>query len=210
MTNATYTHLAIIADRSGSMSRIASDMNGAIRALLNEQAKLPGELHVDITTFDDRVEHVFTDSRADEIKEDIILPRNVTALNDAIGLTVTRLGERLAALEEEDRPGKVIVVIVTDGHENASHEWKIEDVKALVEKQKDEFSWEFLFLGTTDIDAFSVADGYGIGRGQTMSFAPSSAGVDGFTRSVAGYATRSRAGEATEFSEAEREAAAGS
>lgn len=207
MTNPDYTHLALIVDRSGSMSPIARDMNGSIAALLKEQGALPGELHVDITTFDTEVQRPYIDARADDVKGEIIIPRGMTALNDAIGKTVVELGERFAALPEEDRPGKVIIAIVTDGGENSSRDWKLEAVRELVTKQQDEFAWEFLFMGA-NIDSFAAASGFGIGAANTINYAHDAAGSGAVMAAASGYVTRSRlAGDTTGFTEAEREEA---
>lgn len=176
MTNPDYTHLLLIADRSGSMSNIADDMNGGITTLLAEQAAEPGTLRVDLWTFDRIVEHIVKAGRATDVPKEVIVPRGSTALNDAVGQAVTELGESFAALSENKRPGKVVVVIVTDGEENSSREWRAEQVRALVEKQQDTYSWQFVFLGA-NIDSFATAGGYGIGRSGTMDFAASSAGV---------------------------------
>ena len=89
MTDSNYTHLALIVDRSGSMITIANDMNGAIRQLLSDQAKEPGYIKVDITTFDTVIEHPYIEVRPDDVKQDVIIPRGATALNDAIGLSAS-------------------------------------------------------------------------------------------------------------------------
>lgn len=176
MTDKDYTHLALIVDRSGSMSTIAKDMNGGITQLLSDQAKEPGYCVVDITTFDTLIEHPFEGVRPDDVKGDIILPRGGTALNDAIGVTIVTLGERFEKMPEDERPGLVIVVIVTDGEENSSREYTTEQAKALVERQQTEWGWKFIFLAA-NVDAFATAGGYGIAKGSTMNFAPSAAGV---------------------------------
>jgi uncharacterized protein YegL len=176
MTNKDYTHLALIVDRSGSMSNIAQDMNGGIMQLLADQAKEPGYCVVDITTFDTVIEYPFQEVRPDDVKGEIIVPRGATALNDAIGMTIVRLGERFAKMPEEERPGLVICVVVTDGMENASKEYTVEQAKALVERQQKEWGWQFIFLAA-NVDAFSTGQGYGFAKGSTMNFAPSAAGV---------------------------------
>lgn len=201
MTNQNYTHLLFVIDRSGSMKPIKADMEGGIQHILEEQKKLPGELHVDIFTFDDQVEHRYQNAHADDIKGELIVPRGTTALNDAIGKAFVQTGEMFAGMPEEERPGKVIAVIVTDGMENASREYGREQAKAIVELQKDGYGWEVLFLGASSMgDVFATAGGYGVGRGHTISFEPSSAGV-GDTISAAGeYVTRSRTtGDTTGF-----------
>lgn len=205
MTDQSLTHLAFIVDRSGSMHSIAGDMNGAIRALLADQAALDGGVLVDITTFDDKIEHPFIGVRPDDVKTDVIQPRGSTALNDAIGKTVTELGERLAARDEEDRPGKVIVIIVTDGFENASREWTAPAIKELVERQTSEWSWEFLFLGA-NIDSFAAGASYGIAGTHTLNYAANRDGTQSVVSAASSYMTRSRAGDTTGFTSEEREA----
>lgn len=213
MTDPNRRHLAFVVDRSSSMTPIAANMNTAIKTVLDEQNEADGELHVDVWSFDDTVEHLYTDVRADEVKGELVRPRGNTALNDAIAIAVRELGERFAEQHEDDRPGKVIFVIVTDGMENASKEFPgaegREAVKAMIETQKTQFNWEVLFFGADSIDAFATAAGYGIQRGETISFSRSSKGVAGAAVAASGYMTRSFAGEATAFSDDERDAAEG-
>lgn len=211
MTNPNYTHLAYCVDRSGSVSGIAADMEGAIKHVLAEQAALPGELHVDIWTFDTVVDHLYRDVRADDVKGQIIDPRGGTALSDTLATVIRELGDRFKAMAEDDRPGKVIVTVVTDGQENSSTEFPgpagALAVKAMVEKQQAEWNWEFLFFGADSIDAFEAAGGYGIAPGQTISFASTRGGVQASAVAASAYMGRSRSGEDTEFTEAERDAA---
>jgi len=206
MTDANLTRLVILADRSGSMQIIQSDMNGAIRQLLADQAKEPGAILVDVVTFDTIVENPYTGVRPDDIKTDIIHARGGTALNDALGSTIARLGEELAELEEDDRPGHVIFVVVTDGEENSSREYTAPAVKAMVEEQQDKWGWTFLFLGA-NIDSFAVAGGYGIRPGSTINYAPTREGTQSVIATASAGVTRTRSGLATDFTEEEREAA---
>lgn len=176
MTDKNYTHLLLIADRSGSMYSIVDDMNGGIKTLLEDQAKEPGKIVVDIVTFDTIIEHAYKGVAPGDVQGPVISPRGSTALNDATGFAITELGERLAKMPEDERPGLVMVVIVTDGEENASQEYTTHQVKELVERQAHEYGWQFVFLAA-NIDAFAAAGDYGIAKGSTMNFAPSSAGV---------------------------------
>jgi uncharacterized protein YegL len=176
VTDKNYTHLLLIADRSGSMYSIVDDMNGGIKTLLEEQAKEPGKIVVDIVTFDTIIEHAYKGVAPGDVQGPVINPRGSTALNDATGFAITELGERLAKMPEDERPGLVLVVIVTDGEENASREYTTDQVKALVERQTSEYGWQFVFLAA-NIDAFAAAGAYGIAKGSTMNFAPSSAGM---------------------------------
>uniref|UniRef100_A0AAU7J839 DNA ligase n=2 Tax=unclassified bacterial viruses TaxID=12333 RepID=A0AAU7J839_9VIRU len=208
MTDPNLTLLAVIADRSGSMSAIASDMNGGIRALLADQAGLPGALVVDIWTFDSVVDHPFDWVRPDDVKADIILPRGSTALNDAVGTAIVSIGERLSAMDEGDRPGKVLVLVVTDGAENASKEYTLDQVRELVKRQTSDYGWEFLYLAA-NVDAFATGGNYGFARGQTMSYSADHVGTQNVVAAASAGITRSRLGGAADFTEDERQRAGG-
>ena len=196
MVDSNYTHIALILDRSGSMSSIEKDMNGGIKTFLTEQGAFPGTLTVDVTVFDTKIDFLYTNAKVDSIVHPLITPRGGTALFDAVGLTVVRLGERLEKLPEKLRPGKVIVFVVTDGHENSSREWTKDKVKALVDKQTDEFQWEFVFLGA-NIDSAAVGGGIGIRGGQSLNYVANAAGVNSMATSMSAYATATRSGFST-------------
>ncbi|QGJ89474.1 hypothetical protein PBI_SMARTIES_71 [Microbacterium phage Smarties] len=208
MTDQNLTLLALIADRSGSMSSIARDMNGGIATLLAEQARQPGALAVDIWTFDDKVEHPFDWVRPDDVKADIIVPRGRTALNDAVGTAIVSIGERLNSMDEADRPAKVIVCVVTDGAENASQEYTLDRVREMVEAQTKAYGWEFMYLAA-NVDAFATGAGYGFARGQTMTYAPTAGGTASSLSAASAGITRSRLGQAADFTDAERQNAGG-
>jgi uncharacterized protein YegL len=203
MTNQNLTHIAVIADRSGSMYSIADDMNNGLQAFLKEQADLPGDLTIDITTFDSVVETPYQDADFNQISFPIIYPRGSTSLLDAIGITVTSLGERLADKDEDDRPGKVLVVVVTDGAENTSKEYAADQIKAMVEHQQEEYDWGFVFLGA-NIDAFSVGGGLGFRADATMNYVANSSGTASMLRSVSNVAASYRGGEALAFTDEDR------
>lgn len=205
MTNADYTALLLIVDRSGSMADIAEDMEGGIRTLLDEQAAQPGRLTVDFVRFDDKYEHVA--KLADPAKVKVkISPRGSTALLDAVGRAVTEFGETLAAMPEEERPGTVLVAIVTDGLENASKEWTGAAVKALVEQQTADYSWTFTYLGANQ-DAISVAHHIGINPSAALTYG--TADVAAMATSLSGYVTTTRStGVAAAYSVEDRDAQA--
>ena len=152
MTNQDYTHLALIVDRSGSMQTIASDVNGAIKKLLEEQAQEPGTIKVDVATFDSIVEFVCTDVAPADVPEDLVNPRGMTALNDAIGQMINRLGNKFKTTPEDKRPAHVIVVIATDGLENSSREYTAQQVKEMVKEQTEKWQWTFIYLAA-NVDA---------------------------------------------------------
>lgn len=200
MVDSTYTHISVIADRSGSMFSIADDMNGGLRTFLKEQNELDGKLTVDVTTFDRFVETLVADASVSEVPHTVIHPRGSTALNDAIGSTVTELGTRLATMPEEERPATVIVVVITDGMENSSVKYTTEDVRKLVTRQQDEWNWNFVFLGA-NIDSFNVGGSYGMRKGGTLNYVPNTEGVNDMLRSVGAYVSSTRAGVETTISD---------
>lgn len=169
MTNPNKTAIAVLMDRSGSMSLIRSDAEGAINAFIEDQRKLDGECTVRLSQFDTTYEDVYKSTDINSVPEYRLHPRGSTALTDGIGKLVVDFGEELAALDEHDRPGTVIVVIVTDGQENASVEYTADAVKALIEEQKEKYNWDFVFLAAGQ-DAISTGAGYGFSAGQSLTF----------------------------------------
>ena len=115
MTDQTLTHLYFLLDRSGSMQSIKSDTEGGFAAFVEEQRTAPGRCRVTLAQFDDRYEEVYADRDVADVRPLDLQPRGRTALLDAMGRLVTDAGERLAALPEQERPGTVIVAVMTDG-----------------------------------------------------------------------------------------------
>lgn len=180
MADPNYTHIAFILDRSGSMETIADDMNGGIRAILKEEAErsaAEGKLVlVDVTVFDNEVLHT-QQSVPIEAADASIVPRSSTALYDAVGVTLASLNRRLnRELPEEERPSRVVVIIVTDGMDNASREWSAGSVSVLVQKCTKQHNWEFLFLAA-NVDADAVGESIGMSAEGTVSFKPNRKGV---------------------------------
>lgn len=128
--------------------------------LINQQRGEPGEAVVTLSQFDNLYENVYANVPIADVGPLNLLPRNTTAMLDAIGRFVTEIGEHLASLDEADRPGTVICLIMTDGYENASREWTWDTVKALITQQREKYNWKFLFLGA-NIDAVDTAAGSG-------------------------------------------------
>lgn len=175
MTNPDYTALLFIIDRSGSMTMIKEDMEGGINGVLEEQKKLPGEVTVDVAYFDSELIYddrfLSLDSASIEIK-----PRGMTALHDAIVVSTRKFGDALSQLPEEDRPGTVLTIIVTDGDENSSRLHTLSDVKELITEQQDVYGWEFLFLGANQ-DAMETGASFGLSKGSTMTYAATRGGT---------------------------------
>jgi hypothetical protein len=169
MTRSDLTHLYFLLDRSGSMQSIKSDIEGGFAAFVDEQRKAPGECLASLSQFDDVYEVVYADKPVEDVPPLDLRPRNMTALHDAMGRLITDAGAKLAALPEDQRPGTVIVAIMTDGLENASKEWHAPAVKSLVETQTTQYNWEFLYMGA-DQDAVEVGTGLGIAAANSVTY----------------------------------------
>ena len=173
------TELVFILDRSGSMSGLESDTIGGYNAMLEKQKKEAGEATVTTVLFDDQYEllHDRIDLKGiAPITDREYYVRGCTALLDAIGRTI----QKIANVQRHTAPGqraeKVLFVITTDGMENASREYTYEKVRQLVERQKREFGWEFLFLGA-NIDAIRTARRFGIGADRAVNYHADSRGT---------------------------------
>lgn len=190
MTNPDYTALLFIIDRSGSMYSIKEDMEGGINGVLEEQKKLPGEVTVDVSYFDYELSYderfLSLDSASIEIK-----PRGSTALYDAIVSSTTTFGDALSQLPEEERPGTVMVIVVTDGHENASKEATIADVKRVITTQQDTYGWEFIFLGANQ-DALETGASFGLRDGSSLTYAATRGGTMDASNFIASSITSAR------------------
>lgn len=204
MTDKNYRHKLVIVDRSGSMFSCAHEMRAALDSYFDESAKVEGKTLVDYVQFDNVYEHVLRDTPVTEARA-TLNPRGATALLDAVGKSVTELGARFAALPEHARPDAVEVVVVTDGYENASKEWTASAVKELVERQRDEWNWDFVFLGA-NLDAPTVAAGFGFDPNKSITY--DTRNIASASAALNNYTTRSaKAGAAgNTFTYEEREA----
>ncbi|GAB4079023.1 vWA domain-containing protein [Nostocoides australiense] len=169
MTDAALTHIYFLLDRSGSMQSIKSDTEGGFAAFVEEQRKTSGRCRVTLAQFDTTYDVVYQDRDLAEVPPLDLQPRGMTALLDAIGRLVTDAGRRLAALPEEQRPGTVVVAIMTDGMENSSHEWTHPAVKSLIEQQEQGYNWQFLYMGA-DQDAIEVGNSIGIAAQNSLTY----------------------------------------
>ena len=173
------TELVFILDRSGSMSGLESDTIGGYNAMLEKQKKEAGESTVTTVLFDDKYEllHDRTDLKGiAPITDREYYVRGCTALLDAIGKTIQKIANVQKHTSPENRADKVLFVITTDGMENASREYTYDKIRALVERQKQEYGWEFLFLGA-NIDAISTARRFGIGADRAVNYHADSQGT---------------------------------
>jgi len=159
------------------------------------QDELPGKCTVDIAYFDSDFEYPTKKALVSSASVSIE-PRGLTALHDAIGRASTEFGASLADMPENERPSKVLVTIVTDGGENASKEWTSTSVKDLVEKQKNNYNWEFAFLGANQ-DAALVGHSFGIQH--NLTYQATSAGVGVASTAMTNFTRSYRIGSTPSF-----------
>jgi hypothetical protein len=212
MTDPTRCLIAALLDRSGSMQAIKDDTDGGFNAFVDQQRGQPGDVRVTLAQFDTQYEVVYANRPLDDVPPLDLLPRGATALYDALGRLITDVGADLAARPESERPGKVLIVVLTDGQENSSREWSHRHVSAAIHRQEDEYSWEFLFLGA-NMDAVAVGENLGFRADRSMTYAASGDGVSAAFDAAGQYAARRLAAPAGTFvrgfSEEDRRAAQG-
>jgi len=172
-----YTDLNIILDRSGSMMSIAKDMVGGINTFIEKERETGDETKISLFQFDDKYDTVFVDKDINDDFDITLTPRGMTALYDAIGKTVVSVGEKLDSMKEDDKPNRVLFVIVTDGFENCSQEYYATAVKDKIKHQRDVYAWDFIFLGAGENDVLNQHKGVGIERTSSLGFAADSASV---------------------------------
>jgi hypothetical protein len=174
-----YTHISMIIDKSGSMESLLKDTIGGFNTFIQTQKETPGECTVSLTTFNTSVcsNYLFKPIiMVEDLTPFSYRPGGGTALYDAIAITIDGCGRALAALSEESRPEKVIVVIITDGEENSSRSFSRQMVKDKITEQSSKYNWEFIFLGA-NIDAEAIGCSLGIKGDMSMTFAANSEGV---------------------------------
>lgn len=182
------TDIVVVLDRSGSMSRIKRDMEGGFDTFIAEQRKLPGEARVTLAQFDSRYESVYEGKSLAEVPPLVLEPRDMTALHDAVGRTIEATGRRLAALPDEERPERVLFVVITDGGENASTDFTGARVAEMVKHQTDKYNWQFVYIGANQ-DA--IANAAAMNISVASNFVANAAGTSdmfgGVTRGVTSY-----------------------
>ena len=170
--NENLTELVFILDRSGSMGGLESDTIGGFNSMISKQQKEDGEAVVSTVLFDDKCEVIHDRVKIADVKrmtEDDYYVRGCTALLDAVGGAIQHIGNVHKYAREEDRPAKTLFIITTDGLENASKQYSFKDVKKMIERQKEKYHWEFIFLGA-NIDAIEVAGNMGISRDRAANY----------------------------------------
>ena len=192
------TELVFIIDRSGSMEGLESDTIGGFNAMLKEQQTVEGEVVVTTVLFDDQYEllHDRIDIRAvAPLNDKDYSVRGSTALLDAVGKTINKIREVQKHTSEDFRAEKVLFAIITDGAENASREYSAERVKARIERQKQKYGWEFIFLGA-NMDAVAEAGKIGIAADRAQNYRADALGTGMAYTAMSAVSTAFRKGKA--------------
>ena len=205
-----HSKIAVIMDRSGSMASVHEATVNGYNEFLNGQKLTPGTADLMLVMFDDQYE-VRYDQPLTQVAPMLLadfVPRGSTALNDAIGRTIVEVGATLARMPEPNRAGKVILVILTDGEENASKEFTREKLARMIGHQRDVYKWDFVFLGANQ-DAILIGNEYNIPASASITYNANPVAMANVMRSAAAYTSNARSGRAQRsFSEEDRLGAA--
>lgn len=173
------TELVFILDRSGSMSGLESDTIGGFNAMIQKQKKEAGEAYVSTILFNN-VSKVLHDrielKNIPKMTEEDYTVQGCTALIDAIGGAIRHIGNIHKYARPEDVPVHTMFIITTDGQENASRQYSSDEVRKMIERQKEKYGWEFLFIGA-NIDAIETAAHFGISRNRAVNYNADSKGT---------------------------------
>lgn len=168
-----FTDITVLLDRSGSMGIVKNDVIGGFNGFIKDQKKAGSNAALTLVQFDtggiDYVHEAVPIKKAEKLTGESYQPRGGTPLLDALGSTINKTGERLAAMPEDERPDKVVFVIMTDGEENSSHEFTKAMVRDLIEQQNRDYNWQFVYLGANQ-DAFAEAGTLGINLGTVANY----------------------------------------
>ena len=179
--NTDSTHITIILDRSGSMESIRDDTIGGFNAFLAAQKAEPGEATLTLVQFDSQDPYEVVHSFAPlveipELTRKVFVPRGGTPLLDAMGRGINDTELRIAGFPEEDRPSRVVFAVITDGQENASEEFRKEQVEKLIRVRTEKDDWQFVFL-SADLASIGDAVALGIDAGSCFSFRSNAVGT---------------------------------
>jgi hypothetical protein len=201
--NENLTEIVFILDRSGSMGGLENDTIGGYNSFIKKQAEM-GQTSLTTILFDDRYEilHNGIDAGNVTLTDNEYFTRGTTALLDAVGKTINEVGKRLSGMPEDNRPGKVIFVITTDGLENASREYGYEQVKDMITHQSEKYGWEFIFMGA-NIDVAKEGNKLGIRIDHSFGFAATTQGIASMYGTIAGACRNIRSAGAKQKAKAE-------
>ncbi len=177
--NKNLTEVVFILDRSGSMGGLESDTIGGFNSMLDKQKIEKGRVLISTVFFNNEIEILHDRVLLEEVRpltDNDYFVCGSTALLDAVGETIKRIKAIHKYAREEDKPAHTLFIITTDGEENSSRHYSYDDVKEMVERQKELFDWEFIFTGA-NIDAVSAASKIGISANRAVDYRCDSQGI---------------------------------
>lgn len=174
-----YTDITVVLDRSGSMETVKEATINGFDEFVQMQRKQGDNAGLTLVQFDNEYENVWNGMHIATVPsiKNLYQPRGMTALLDAIGRTINETGARLARLPESQRPNKVIMVIMTDGFENASREFTREKIFEMIRHQESKYNWSFIFLGANQ-DAIATATNLGMKGGWAATYNNNACSID--------------------------------
>lgn len=181
-----YTDITIILDKSGSMQSVKDDTIGGFNSFVEEQKRMKTNGCISLVQFNEKHEVTFKGndiSYCPSLNPSNYMPNGSTALLDAVGKTIIDMGIRLQSMPEHERPDKVIVVIMTDGHENASKEFKKTQINQMISHQREKYNWQFVFLGANQ-DAIQEGSSLGVALGNSLTYFANTKGTQNAFRSL--------------------------
>lgn len=181
-----FTSVNVIIDKSGSMAGLTNDTIGGFNTFVADQKNVPGDVAFTLCLFSTSYQLVHDAvelASVPDLNNKIYRPSGSTALLDALGTTIDNVGSKLAAMPEEDRPSKVIFLIITDGEENSSRKYNLDQIRSMVTHQRETYSWEFVFMGA-NIDAISAGTNLGIAATNSVNYTASSIGTKSLYNNV--------------------------
>lgn len=173
------TKIICILDRSGSMGSMTDDAIGGFNTFLSQQQKVEGDAIMTIIQFDHEYDIICKDVNIQDVKplnRDTYVPRGSTALYDAVGITINNEIDQLGMLPLEERCDKTLIVILTDGEENSSREFRNEQIADMIKEQREVYKWEFIFLAANQ-DAMLTAQSFNISSGNAFTYTADSLGI---------------------------------
>ena len=189
----TTTDITIILDRSASMSSIKSATIEGYNSFLKEQKSSKNDSAISLIQFDDQYETVYENQNIESVanlNNKSFEPRGMTALIDAIGLTINSTKKRIKALPKDERPKSTIIAIITDGFENASTKYTRKEIYKMIRKREEKDQWNFVFIGANQ-DAIHEAHSFGISGDKALTFSADSNGIkdalNSFSSNIAAF-----------------------
>ena len=184
----------MVIDRSGSMKGTELETISGFNSFVADQKKLQGDADLTLTLFDSTVNVIHNGLALADVPEldgYTYVPNGYTALLDAIGKTVNAMGARFAAMTEDERPSKVILLIITDGEENSSKEFDNTRIRDMLKEQQEKYSWEVLYFGANQ-DAFDVGTKMGVNSYSTVDYMSTPMGTNNAYMDISRRVTTSR------------------